>query len=77
MLYLAAVAAGAFAELLSQWLPALAGLPLSSTALWLVIGFDACVVALFLIDGIFARATCALTARRERPRDCRSGPTMK
>jgi uncharacterized protein (DUF58 family) len=64
---LAAVAVGALAELLSQWIPALGSLPLASSALWLVVGFDLCVVILFLTDGILARATFAVEVRRERP----------
>jgi uncharacterized protein (DUF58 family) len=65
--YLAAVAAGALGELLSRWIPALGSLLLASSALWLVVGFDLCVVILFLLDGIVARATFAVEVRRERP----------
>jgi uncharacterized protein (DUF58 family) len=65
--YLAALVGGALTELLSQWIPALASLPLAASALRLVIGFDAGVIALFLVDGIFARMTFAVEVRRERP----------
>jgi uncharacterized protein (DUF58 family) len=49
---------------LADWLPAFA---MAQLALWLVVGFDACLFVLFVLDGLAARWTFALRARRERP----------
>ena len=65
--YFAAVIVAALAELFAGWFPGLAQFPLAAGALWLVVGFDACILVLFLIDGAYTYWTFRLQARRERP----------
>jgi uncharacterized protein (DUF58 family) len=71
LIYLAAVTLSALLDLVANWFPSLAatlgGLPIASAALPLVVGFDACILALFFLDAIHARWSFALHVRRERP----------
>src|SRR5437660_352291 len=65
--YLAAVSLAALVDLFAESIPGLARVPLASAALWLLVGFDACVVVLFLCDAGLAHWTFSIQIRRERP----------
>jgi uncharacterized protein (DUF58 family) len=71
LIYLAALALTVLLDVIGLWLPALAawltGRSIAQPALWLVVGFDACLLLLFLADALAARRVGDLLVRRERP----------
>jgi uncharacterized protein (DUF58 family) len=67
LLYLTALALATLFAGLGQWLPWLVEVPVAAYAMWLVVGFDACLLILVLFDGLLARGMAALRVRRERP----------
>jgi uncharacterized protein (DUF58 family) len=65
--YFAVVVIAALVDLFAGWFPGLAQFPFAVAALWLVVGFDACIMLLFLFDGAYTHWTFRLHVRRERP----------
>src|SRR5262249_55077280 len=52
---------------IAAWFPALVDVPIASAALWMVIGFDVCILILFVGDGVLAHRVFRVHVRRERP----------
>jgi uncharacterized protein (DUF58 family) len=69
--YLGALALAALGDLLGAWFPnqavAVRDVSIAAPALWLVVSFDACILFLFLVDGVWARWRLGVQVRRERP----------
>jgi uncharacterized protein (DUF58 family) len=67
LLYLAALALAVLFAGLGYWFPALADVPIATFILWLVVGFDACLLIFVVLDGMLARGMATVRVRRERP----------
>ncbi len=71
VLWLVALALAVARNVVVGWFPALAGwLPPAGWAAslrWLILSYDGCILALFLVDGLLALRLIRLSVRRERP----------